>query len=224
MTDQPAPQEPPYDHQRWAYERQIEDARHAHDYINDFHKFSNEAAIKSGDLALRTAVLINGGAAVSVLAFIGGLASQDRIKISQLGEVASSLMWFATGVACAIGAMAFSYFTHYFMAGVASSQIQSFEPPYVKLGPKTSTWRRANTAFHVLAVVFGLASPTIFVVGMLDVRSAITHLENKRNHEPWSDDVAVPTFGPRLVFAPRRESLTGDSTSAGRRGFSHGES
>ena len=45
-------------------------------------------------------MLINGGAAVSVLAFIG-LAAQSRIKLDQLNMVANSLGWFAGGAAAA---------------------------------------------------------------------------------------------------------------------------
>ena len=56
------------------------DAHHTQGHVNEFHRSLNEAAIKGAETALRSALLINGGAAVSVLAFIGGLAAQSRIK------------------------------------------------------------------------------------------------------------------------------------------------
>ena len=80
------------------------DRHHAHDHVNEFQRSLNEAAIKGADAALRSALLINGGAAVSVLAFIGGLAAQSRIKLDQLQAVAHSLTLFAFGVAAAVTA------------------------------------------------------------------------------------------------------------------------
>ena len=56
-----------------------------------------EAAIGMAQLTLRTAVLINGGAAIAIHAFIGGLVEQRRIEVAQLKDVSSSLLWFASG-------------------------------------------------------------------------------------------------------------------------------
>ena len=64
----------------------LEEARRAHDRARDFELSTNEAAINSGQLAIRTAVLINGGAAVAVLAFLGGLAGQGIISVRDLGK------------------------------------------------------------------------------------------------------------------------------------------
>jgi hypothetical protein len=73
--------------------------------VNEFHRSLNEAAIKGAETALRSALLINGGAAISVLAFIGGLAMQSRIRLDQLHAVAHSLVLFAFGVVAAVVAM-----------------------------------------------------------------------------------------------------------------------
>jgi hypothetical protein len=51
-----------------------EEARRQHDRVDEFAQEMNVVATKNADLALRTAILINGGAAVSVLASLGGLA------------------------------------------------------------------------------------------------------------------------------------------------------
>jgi hypothetical protein len=81
MSDQPTPHE----HEKWVYEQTRDEARRAHDRAAEFFLALNESAIKSSELTLRTAVLINGGAAVSVLAFIGGLSSQGKLGNSRLG-------------------------------------------------------------------------------------------------------------------------------------------
>ena len=139
-------------------------------------RFPGPALITTSSLALRMAMLINGGAAIAMLAFIGGLVSKDKIAVGQLDKIANSLTWFALGVAFAVAGIALAYFTHYCMAGTASSQTKKWEPPYMEPGPKTPLWRRLNIAFHVAAVVAGLASLSFFVVGMFSVRAAISHL------------------------------------------------
>ena len=53
-------------------------AERTHDKLDNFIERSSEAAIKSGQLALRTVTLINGGAVIAVLGFISALASKDR--------------------------------------------------------------------------------------------------------------------------------------------------
>ena len=92
MIDSPPP---PFEYQKWAHELKREDAQRAFDLLESRRDKINEAAIKAADSALRAGLLINGGAAVSVLAFIGSLATKELIAISQLSGVASSLEIFA---------------------------------------------------------------------------------------------------------------------------------
>ena len=99
MTDAPPP---PFEYTKWAHELKREDVQRASDlHVSRVDK-SNEAAIKAADAALRAGLLINGGAAVSVLAFIGSLATKELIAVPQLSRVAASLENFALGVAVAV--------------------------------------------------------------------------------------------------------------------------
>jgi hypothetical protein len=68
-----------------------DDARNAHQIFQVSFNSLNELSSKSSEVTLRTFVLINGGAAVSVLAFIGGLVGQGKIGVAQLGGFANSL-------------------------------------------------------------------------------------------------------------------------------------
>jgi hypothetical protein len=133
MTDQPtSPPSPEY--QKYVYEQTRDEARRVHDRLAEFGLALNESAIKSSELTLRTAVLINGGAAISVLAFVGGLSSQGKIGISRLGDVADSLTPFAWGVASATVGMGLSYLTHYLTLGTQNSRKISWESPFVQTG------------------------------------------------------------------------------------------
>jgi hypothetical protein len=153
-----------------------EDAIRAHDRSHAFFDAVNEATIKSGEAAIKTSMLINGGAAVSVLAFIGGLVGQGRLTVKQMTDVSSSLVWFAVGVALAASALAFSYFTNYAHVSRESSKIKTWQHPYLIDGPRTGRWTVVAWVFHACAVVAGILSIVVFIVGMLDVRSSITRL------------------------------------------------
>lgn len=108
------------------------DAERAHDKNTEFFHHVNKAAIDASYIALRTAVLINGGAAVAVLAFLGSLASSDKVQFGQISQMASSLKLFAWGVASAAFAMVTAYLTNYFITCRIVSQEQTFSYPYLR--------------------------------------------------------------------------------------------
>ena len=175
MTDQQPPPLP-FDQQKWLLEIKRQDAQHAFERWDSLFDGLNDAAIKIADSALRAAMLINGGAAVSVLAFIGGIAAKDLITVSQLSQVASSLVLFALGVAAAVVGMGLSYVTHFLGAGRIGSLKRQPEYPFVVEGPKTKRYERMIFATHLLAFVAGLASIGFFVAGIYSMRDAIAHL------------------------------------------------
>ena len=173
MTDAPPP---PFEYTKWAHELKREDVQRASDlHVSRVDK-SNEAAIKAADAALRAGLLINGGAAVSVLAFIGSLATKELIAVPQLSRVAASLENFALGVAVAVVGLWLSYLTHFFEAGYYASMKWDPDTSSMGPGPKTSGYLWARICVHVLAVIAFLACIACFVYGMFSVRDAIDHL------------------------------------------------
>jgi hypothetical protein len=111
--DSPPQQTPPFDYQKWLHEMTRQDAHRAHDNAIQFYNSINEHSIKSAELTLRTCILINGGAAVAVLAFLGSLASKGSNILGHLSPVADSIVKFAFGVLAALAAMGASYCVHY---------------------------------------------------------------------------------------------------------------
>jgi hypothetical protein len=140
-----------------AQDRAREDALRVHDRAKDFEDKTNEATIAAGQVALRTSVLINGGAAVAVLAFIGGLVGHERVPLAQVGKVAGSLMWFAAGVAVAGAALALSYCTHFCHVALSESRRRTWDHPYLEDGPSTSRWQLRSNVFHWAAIIVGLS-------------------------------------------------------------------
>jgi hypothetical protein len=153
-----------------------EDALRVHDRSRRISEAFNEAVIKAGEVAIRTVMLINGGAAVSMLAFIGALVRQDGVTVKQVAGVSGSLLWFAGGVAAAVFALAHAYCTNYCYVSAENSKIFTFDHPYIIDGANTRRWLNWGYVFHVGAVVWGMASLIAFLVGMIDVRNAIVRL------------------------------------------------
>jgi hypothetical protein len=116
----------------------------------------NEAAIKAADGAFRAGLLINGGAAVSVLAFIGSLATKELVVVSQLSRVAGSLEIFAYGVAAAVLGIGFSYLTHLFDADYYGAMKRIGDPPFTELSPASKRFRRFRNCTHWIACVLRL--------------------------------------------------------------------
>lgn len=56
-----------------------EDAIREHDRHFELVSKMAETAVQAGQVTVRTAVIVNGGAAVSILAFVGGLVGQGRV-------------------------------------------------------------------------------------------------------------------------------------------------
>jgi hypothetical protein len=175
MTNQP-PQPPApsssgqTEPQKSVHEQDARIAQEAHDRSNAFARQINDAAINGANLALRMALLINGGAAITLLTFVGDLPAEQK------RAVAATLDWFAWGVAAAMAALGFAYFTNHGLAVQERSKAWIDQPPYLVDGPNTKRWRRFVLLFRCLAIGVGIGSLVLFVVGMLSVRSALVKL------------------------------------------------
>ncbi|AWY39406.1 hypothetical protein DKY63_05595 [Pseudomonas putida] len=101
--------------------------------------------IQSGQNAVKTALLMNGGASVALLAFIGKLTEAQQIRIPVFAE---ALTFFVIGVFAIVVTAGMTYLSQWFYA--ASEQ-----------------WKRkTGFAFNIISIVLGLSSYGFFVWGM----------------------------------------------------------
>jgi len=129
----------------------------------DFFKSINEQTIATSNAVLRSLILINGGAAVAFLAFVGGLVGNQSLHVTdKVANLTTPLLWFGWGVTAAVVSMIFAYFTHYFTAAHAQA-----EPPAHQIPGAF------KTIFHVLGVLAAFGSLTLFLVGMYEVRASV---------------------------------------------------
>lgn len=158
-------------------EYQKKEAERAHDKDDDSWHKSNEATISSATVTLRTCVLINGGAAVAMLAFISGLVKDRLLQGSSIGGATAPLIWFAVGVVAATLAMGFMYLVNFANTSILGARSQEWSPPYILETPRSQKWRIASMAFTIAAILCGIASIVFFVFGMLEIRDAISALK-----------------------------------------------
>jgi hypothetical protein len=92
-----------------ALEMRVRVAERAHDVETEFGTAANAAAIKNAEEVIKAATLINGGASVAMLAFIGTLVSRDVLSSEQLVNITKPLLYFGCGVAASIVASAAAY-------------------------------------------------------------------------------------------------------------------
>jgi hypothetical protein len=168
-----------------------EDAHRAHDRAYAFYDKLNESSIKSSEIVLRACLLINGGAAVSVLAFIGGLASKLSIGVAQLAPVADCLVKFAFGVVVAVAGMSLSYIVHYITGMHVESMEKIWEHPWLKPRRHTKFLAWLKIFVHLLAIAAAILALVLFVCGIFSVRDAIDHF---------------PVSPPTTVTTPTRET------------------
>lgn len=137
------------------------------------------AGNEAGTEAIKAVTLINGGAAVAVLAFVGHLASIHATPATIINFV-RPLNLFVWGVFMGVVASAVVYFTHlcYFTAlgheFAATTARDDNKPDLAARKDQASTrWNRAGRRVaNPIAVLCGIASLCLFVVGCLQARHA----------------------------------------------------
>ena len=120
------------------YEAKLRAAERAHDQATEtFHRV-NEAAIRDAQAAIRIILVINGGAAIAVLAFVGSLVSKGY-SIPQASGIISNSLWFVFGVMATAFAASFAYLTNLCYAGSLASLTPTWDHPYFDVIKVVST-------------------------------------------------------------------------------------
>jgi hypothetical protein len=134
----------------------------AEDPLLESWKRNHDASVASGAVAVKTALLINGGAAAALLTFIGGIASQGRISVGDIKNIANGLSWFGYGVLSAAIANAIAY--------LANRAILH------TVGKESRFWNVISLIVQLSAAAV-VVSLILFVYGFLHIRTAIGHLQ-----------------------------------------------
>ncbi len=185
-------EETPFDHERWKYELNRDYAHRFHDLSNEFFHKSNAAAIESATFALKTLILINGGAIISLLTFIG--SNPDKHK-----DISAAIVWLIGGLISAMVSISLAYVTHYCTAGSEGFKEKTYDPKeYLKATPASKRAAHLKIIFHLAAILFAGLSLTLFSAGVLCASRALTA-------EPT---IKAPISIIRMYIGPVRLELT----------------
>lgn len=150
-------------------------AERTHDKDHDFIVKLNEAVINNGNIALRAALIINGGAAIAMLSFISTLVTKTEIgRVHDYASITLPLFLFAIGVALAGFAISMAYFTNYSIIASISNRTHDFIFPFVHANNKTKNWNCAAIVFQCTAIFCGLLSLAMFVYGTIRINDAFS--------------------------------------------------
>jgi hypothetical protein len=121
-----------------------------------------KASVEAGQTALRSAIVINGGAAVTVLAFAGNAITKGQLLPGAplLTAIGTALLWFMAGVGGAGVASGFRYLAQF-------SYAQS------NLGRGNRWWRRFGATFNVISILLGVGSFAVFFAGGIAAYHAV---------------------------------------------------
>lgn len=106
------------------YDPNVEKWRYEMELANKWKVTSLEAVFKFAELAIRGIILINGGAALALLAFFGHAvsattnnASEMPIKLDVAVKLMPSMGWFLTGTSAGVITAMLAYFSQGFFTG-----------------------------------------------------------------------------------------------------------
>jgi hypothetical protein len=148
-------------------------ALRAHEQANNIRAYLDRAAIDAANAAVKSLLLINGGAVVALLGFIAALAGPTPEARSSIASLASPLMWFGGGVGVAVFAGLCAYLVHFCYASASLSQDQGWKHPYVTENKASKAWLIVGRVFHILGVLAAVAALSLFATGVIGVRDSI---------------------------------------------------
>ncbi|RQH15708.1 hypothetical protein [Bradyrhizobium sp. RP6] len=164
-----------------ALEMRVRAAERAHDQETVFGKSANDAAVKSGEEALRAMILINGGSSVAMLAFIGTMASKDLVAPTQLDIISAPLICFAGGLVAAMIATAGAYFTNLMIAGSSNRKQREYEQPFVRPTRSSRIHNWFGEVFRYVAILAAAGSIVCFAWGVIKANSAFGMLSKPKS-------------------------------------------
>jgi hypothetical protein len=124
---------------------------------HEFGLAAYKSMIEAAQSGLRVLMVINGGAAVALLAFLGNVLAAGnptaRLPLS-LPAINGAMATFVAGVALASGSSIFRFFTY-----LASA----------------NEWRKRETAFNAVAIALGASSLAAFILGACGAYRSFPH-------------------------------------------------
>ncbi len=156
-----------YEYKNKIHEENLRSARAAHEQHRSDSADLFKSVLSFADSALKSAAILNGGAALAMMALIGGVVTS---KVS-VKPIVDAMTAFGGGLLLATLATGASYVTQYLYQVSHHKFELTWEHPYVVETEASKRESRNGIVWHVLALVLVISSYGAFVVGGFSVRS-----------------------------------------------------
>ena len=151
-------------------------ALRAHEENRQMYTDARKAAIDSANVAIRALLLVNGGAVVALLAFIGAIEAGESAAVS-LEPLVEPVWFFAIGTGLSAVISTLAYHVNMFDSDIISSVQLTWQHPYVVKKPVARWLFWSRTGVLCVALLLAIGSLVFFFLGISSVTSAIQHLE-----------------------------------------------
>lgn len=126
------------------YEANLRAAERAHDRADAASQQVNEAAVRDAQAAIGIVLILNGGAVIAVLAFVGSLATKGTSQLPLFHEVISHSFWFVLGAASTGIVAALAYLTNVCYGASWAYLERAWAHPYLRNTRKATWFGRAG--------------------------------------------------------------------------------
>ena len=154
----------------------LECAMRAHDVAIQRGVDARATAAESANIAIKSLTLINGGAVVALLAFVGALATNDSTQEVSIAALIVSIWWFAIGVGLSATTAALAYLVNMLDADIISSESLTWEHPFVEQSKMSRVLFWIRTGVHLAALATALSVIVVFFFGVGSVSAALSEL------------------------------------------------
>ena len=153
-------------------ERNYQLALKEHERQHGIIEFTARAANESAIIAMRALLFVNGGAVVTLLAFVGAIEAGENFT-ADTTDLISSMLWFAYGVGTSVVTSFIAYLVFYFDNTISAAKTFTWEHPYTVETQNSRLLLLIRNALHVLGVIAAIASLAFFFLGIRGVSSAV---------------------------------------------------
>ncbi|MCZ7912286.1 hypothetical protein O9X94_23415 [Agrobacterium leguminum] len=117
--------------------------------------------------AIRTATIINGGAVIACLTFLGALYGADNGVDKALSvPVSKAALSFVTGAVFSGVASGFAYFAQYCYNRAAEEARMTWDHPYIEYGDQSKRYNRTGAVWHYASCAAVIASYLATITGL----------------------------------------------------------
>ena len=152
-------------------EIEYEHALRQHERLAELGSKLTSAVVDSGAVAIRTLVLVNGGAVIAMLAFLANVVPNGQPD--EFDGILGSLSLFAFGVFAATTAAAFTYLTNLSYEVSVAKIERTWAHPFQEKTKSAKRWEATGVFFHVVTIASGIAAMVFFLWGIWSLKAAM---------------------------------------------------